>query len=89
MDELDERLDGNAAGGVLESIFPFEMTTARTICTGCGASGPIAELMVYMHGMGTILRCPGCDTTLIRIVRTERRAWLDLRGTVCLELSED
>ena len=89
MDELDARLDGNAAGGVLESIFPFEMTMARTICAGCDDSRMIAELTVYIHGMGTILRCPQCDTTLIRVVRTERRSWLDLRGTVCLELTED
>jgi hypothetical protein len=88
MDEMDARLDGNAAAGLLQSIFPFEMTMARTICAGCDDRRLIAELAVYAHGMGTIIRCPQCDTALIRVVRTESRVWLDLRGTVSLELTE-
>jgi hypothetical protein len=33
---MDEhRLDGNAAGGLLGEIFPFEMTTAQVTCANC------------------------------------------------------
>jgi hypothetical protein len=88
MDESNDRLDGNAAAGLLQSIFPFEMTTARTICAGCGARGHIAELAVYTHGMGTIIRCPQCDTALVRVVQAEGYFWLDLRGMACLQLAE-
>jgi hypothetical protein len=35
MDEL--RLDGNAVGGLLGEIFPFEMTTAQVTCANCGS----------------------------------------------------
>jgi hypothetical protein len=88
MDETNERLDGNAAAGLLQSIFPFEMTTALTICAGCGARGPIAELAVYATAMGTVVRCPQCDTALVRVVQSEGQIWLDMRGTVCLQLAE-
>ena len=36
MADSDLRLDGNAAGGLLNEIFPFEMTTAQATCAGCG-----------------------------------------------------
>ena len=57
MDDNDLRLDGNAAGGLLNEVFPFEMTAAATTCSGCGAIKPVGELMLYAHGMGAILRC--------------------------------
>jgi Family of unknown function (DUF6510) len=35
---MDEnRLDGNAAGGLLGEIFPYEMTTAQVTCSSCGS----------------------------------------------------
>ena len=74
------RLDGNAAGGLLAEVFAFEMTTAEVVCAGCGATGPVGAAIVYAHGMGTIVRCAGCDTALIRVARVRDRYWLDLRG---------
>ncbi len=59
---MENKLDGNAAGGILQEIFPFEMTTVLATCTGCGTTGAIGALAAYMHGMGTVLRCPSCDT---------------------------
>ena len=56
MDDKDLRLDGNAACGLLNDVFPFEMTAAATTCSGCGAIKPVGELMLYGHGMGAILR---------------------------------
>jgi hypothetical protein len=38
--------------------------------------------------MGTIIRCPQCDTALVRVVQAEGYFWLDLRGMACLQLAE-
>jgi hypothetical protein len=76
------RLDGNAAAGALAEVFRGEASLARTICAGCGASGPLAELMAYGLEMGAILRCPRCDTAVIRVGVTARAHWIDLRGAV-------
>jgi hypothetical protein len=45
MDEL--RLDGNAVGGLLGEIFPFEMTTAQVTCANCGSLWRVGQAMVY------------------------------------------
>ena len=49
---MENRLDGNAAAGILQEIFPFEMTLAHTTCAGCGRSDDIGALATYVHGMG-------------------------------------
>ena len=83
------RLDGNAAGGLLNEIFPFEMTAAEATCGGCGTTRAIGELMLYWHGMGAILRCAGCDTALLRITHIRGCYWLDMSGTSCLRIAAD
>jgi len=89
MKDNDLRLDGNAAGGMLNDIFSFEMTAAEATCGGCGTMKPIGELMLYRHGMGTILRCPGCDSALIRITHIRGSYRLDLSGMSCLRIAAD
>ena len=89
MQDSDLRLDGNAAGGLLNEIFPFEMTTAEATCGGCGKMRPIGELMLYRHGMGSILRCSGCDTALIRITHIRGSYRLDLTGITLLRIAEN
>ena len=89
MQESDLRLDGNAAGGLLNEIFPFEMTTAEATCAGCGTMRPVAELMLYRHGMGDILRCAECDTALLRITYIRGRYLLDLSGMSYLQIPAD
>jgi hypothetical protein len=84
---MEHKLDGNAAGGILQEIFPFEMTTVQATCTGCGATNAVGALAVYMHGMGTVVRCPTCDNVLIRVVRAKRRYWLDMRGVRVLQIN--
>lgn len=81
------RLDGNAAGGLLAEIFPFEMTTAQVICAGCQADAPLGALLVYATAMGTVVRCPSCDTALIRITQVRGAYWLDLRGARVMRLT--
>ena len=84
---MENKLDGNAAAGILQEIFPFEMTLAQTTCTGCGATDAIGALAAYIHGMGTIVRCPSCDAALIRVAQTRGRTFLDMRGVRVLQIS--
>ena len=84
---MENKLDGNAAAGILQEIFPYDMTLVQATCTGCGATDAIGALAVYMHGMGTVVRCPFCDTALIRIVHAEERFWLDMRGVRVLQIN--
>ena len=81
-----EKLDGNVAGGVLHAIFPFEMTTVECVCDRCGERHVMGTIAVYKTGMGTILRCPSCDTVLIRVAEIEGHYWLDMRGLRVLRL---
>jgi hypothetical protein len=72
-------LDGNAAGGLLREAFAFDTTAARITCAGCAGIVPLGELRLYAIELGAILRCPSCDEAVIRIGRTPRGLWLDLR----------
>jgi hypothetical protein len=81
-----DRLDGNAAAGVLQMLFAVEMTTVEAACAGCGQIAAIGASMVYKHGMGTIVRCSACDTALIRVAEVRGRCWLDLRGVSVLQI---
>ena len=75
-----KRVDGNAAAGMLSEIFVSDVTVARARCAGCGSSREIAMLMVYAHGMGTVMRCPDCDGVVLRMARTPTHVWLDASG---------
>lgn len=85
MDEL--RLDGNSAAGLLQEVFPFEMTTTSSRCQGCGAIEPLGALMSYV-GAGQVLRCPHCESVVLRIVHSDGRYWLDMRGAGYVELRQ-
>ena len=87
MEIRDLMLDGNAIGGLLREVFVEEMTTARSTCDGCGAVREVGALYVFAAAPGMVVRCPGCDRVLGRMVRSETRLWLDLRGVRCLELT--
>jgi len=82
---MENKLDGNAAAGILQAIFPFDMTLVQLTCSGCGATYPAA----YIHGMGTVIRCPSCDTALIRVAQVKGRYILDLRGARVLQMKEE
>jgi uncharacterized protein DUF6510 len=86
---MDEhRLDGNSAGGLLDEIFGFEMTTAQAACASCGTLWRVGQAMVYGHDMGTIVRCGACDNALIRVGRGPGRYLLDMRGVNHLHVEE-
>jgi len=80
MDDADLRLDGNAAAGQLAEFFAFDVTVAEATCDGCGEAAAVGTLAAYGLAMGVILRCPHCDTALIRVSRVGHGQWLDLRG---------
>jgi hypothetical protein len=89
MESSDLMLDGNALAGPLAEIFVGEMTMARATCAACGAVREVGSLSVFMTAPGTVARCPDCDAVLLRVVRAERRIWLELRGVASLELARD
>ena len=82
-----EALDGNAIAGLLFNVFGAEMTTATGVCGTCGASGPMAEVDVYLRGPGIVVRCRGCASTLIVLVTVRDVTCIDLRGLADLELA--
>ena len=77
-------LDGNAAAGPLAEAFAFELTSARGVCAGCGAERAMGAAAAFMNAPGLVLRCPDCDTVLLRAARTSpasgARLVIDLRG---------
>ena len=87
MREEELKLDGNAAAGALEQVFAFEVTTAVGTCASCGAVGPVGRASVYSQAPGIVIRCPACESVLLRLVDDGAgRCWLELTGIRCLEL---
>lgn len=80
------RLDGNAAAGVLTQVFCGEPSNALIVCAGCGETAAIGALMAYGLELGAILRCPKCDTAVLRLGAAGATLWLDLRGAVSLRV---
>lgn len=72
-------LDGNAAAGRLADLFAVEMTRAMIVCDSCGREAALAMLRLY-GGAGLVLRCPGCDTVILRMMNTGATLSLDMRG---------
>ena len=80
------RLDGNAAAGLLTQVFCAEPSMAMIVCAGCGATAAIGALPAYGLELGAILRCPQCDTAVLRLGAAGATLWLDLRGAVSLRV---
>ncbi len=80
----DLAVDGNAIGGLLIEVFGTEMTTAVGTCGSCGAVSQVAELAVYRPGLGTVVRCRGCDAVLMAFVRIRGVTCVDLQGLASL-----
>ena len=79
-------LDGNAIAGELREIFAVDVTAARYTCAGCGHADAVATLLLWGRDMGRVGRCPHCRDVVLRVVHAPDRIFLDLRGTVRLEL---
>ena len=80
-------LDGNGAGGMLQEVFSAEMTGAPTECANCGRTGEMGSLLAFVQAPGLVLRCPACESAMVRIVRTGEYTYLDARGAVYLRIA--
>ena len=87
--DADLRLDGNAAAGVLDQVFAFEITAAVATCNGCGHETAVGALDAYDQQMGAVLRCPGCNGLMICATRI-RGVWrVDLSGLRMLRVDAE
>jgi DNA-directed RNA polymerase subunit RPC12/RpoP len=75
-----DAVDGNAIGGLLIDIFGAEMTAASSTCATCGATRPVAELVVYQRAPGTVVRCRTCGSVLMVLVTRTDVISVDLSG---------
>ena len=88
-DERATRLDGNAAAGLLSTMFRCEPSEVMLICAGCGEDAPMGALLAYGLELGAILRCPACDTAVLRAGAAGTMLWLDVRGAVSMRFAID
>ena len=90
MDELQLRLDGNAAAGIMRDMFVHDVTAARGACASCGNVAQMGSQHLYMFPLspGAVLRCTVCQGVLMVCVHTEGRYRLGMTGLKWLEISE-
>lgn len=88
MDSGETRLDGNAAAGELAGMVAAEITGVLAACSSCGAAHAVGAQLAYITPMGVVLRCVGCDNTLITVVRGRGRVWLDVRGVSAFQFAD-
>lgn len=89
MTEHSTALDGNAAAGPFAEVFGADVTTVIVTCAGCRASAPFAEQAAYVGSPGAVLRCPGCDHLLARVVETPTELWLEMSGCASWRFQRD
>lgn len=80
-------LDANAVAGVLQEIFGADMTAAPTECANCGQEGEVGTLLAFTQAPGIVLRCPSCESIVVRITQTPDAFYIDARGAVYLRLA--
>lgn len=73
-------VDGNAAAGILATVFARDATRARIVCASCGHEAAMAEQRVFALEMGAIMRCPACADVTFRIAATRHGCFIDMRG---------
>jgi hypothetical protein len=91
MDEMELRLDGNAAAGVLRELFMHEMSAARGQCAACGAIMQLGNQHLYAspRSPGAVLRCASCEEVLLVVVHADGWYRLGTRGLVWLEILDE
>ena len=78
--------DGNAAAGVLSSVFAVDVTAALGRCAGCSAIAVLGSAVTFSGGPGVVLRCRMCDGVLLRVAPHDDDLWIDLQGLSYLRL---
>ncbi len=79
-------LDGNAVAGMLYEMFDREMTTAPAECANCGNQGELGSLLAFTQAPGIVLRCPACQSVVLRVVLTDKWVYLDARGAAHIRM---
>jgi DNA-directed RNA polymerase subunit RPC12/RpoP len=79
-------LDGSALAGELADCLGAEATAASGQCLSCSQELTLAQAHAYLGGPGMVLRCPGCQSVLLRLVRSPTHRWLDVRGLAYLQV---
>ncbi|MEV5493804.1 DUF6510 family protein [Nonomuraea fuscirosea] len=74
-------LDGNAAAGDFAGILASDPTTVTVSCGSCGSTQAFGQLLAYLGGPGTVLRCRQCEAMVARVAKTPQGTWLDLSGS--------
>ena len=80
-------VDGNAIAGELQEIFGRDMTMAATRCGFCAADAALGALLAFTRGPGAVLRCPSCQSTIIRVVETPSAYYVEARGAAYMRFS--
>jgi uncharacterized protein DUF6510 len=52
----------------------------------CGATEAVGAIDVF-RGAGVVLRCPHCDSALVKIVKSGTRLWIGFPGVRTLEVA--
>ncbi len=79
-------LDGNAVGGLLNEIFGGEMTAVPAECANCATVSQVGAMWAFTQAPGAILRCPACESVMLRIVETPDAIYVDVRGAAYIRL---
>lgn len=82
----DLMVDGNAVAGLLDEVFGQDVTASPCQCAQCGEVGPVATLLAFTQAPGVVLRCPGCEQVVLRMVQTQEVIYLDARGASYVRL---
>lgn len=85
-DARELMLDGNAVAGLLDELFGRDVTASPCQCAHCGEVGPVATLLAFTQAPGVVLRCPGCEQVVLRMVQKHDVIYLDARGASYVRL---
>ncbi|HVC05194.1 MAG TPA: DUF6510 family protein [Candidatus Acidoferrales bacterium] len=90
MDGAHLKLDGNAMAGVMQELFVGDITAARGACAACGSIAVMGEQHAFMYPLspGAVLRCAGCESVLMVVVRTRTRVRIGFRDLAWIEVSQ-
>ena len=80
----ERMLDGNAVAGTLGAVFGADVTLVPGRCAHCGAVNMVGALRAWVGGPGSVLRCPACESVVLRLVTTPGGTIVDLRGAAYL-----
>ena len=84
---IPRHLDGNAAAGEMAQLFGTDITNAMGTCRLCGHRAAVGQTAAYVDAPGVVLRCPECETVLMRWATGPTAVWLEMPGLRSLEIA--